>query len=266
MSRTLPELLALLEQLAPLNLAADWDNVGLLLEPSEAAARSFERLFLCIDLTDGVLSEALELHADFIVAYHPPIFRGLKRLRASRVGERVLVRGLEAGVAVYSPHTALDATPNGVNDWLARGVGSGRCTPLVPDATRSDAGAGRLLELDTPTSLHDVVSRLKAHLAVETLRVAEQENAKLITRVALCAGSGGSLFERVHGVDLFVTGEMRHHDVLDKVRSGSSVILAEHTHTERGFLPELAQRIKSLANGRVQVLVSARDADPLRTV
>jgi putative NIF3 family GTP cyclohydrolase 1 type 2 len=82
----------------------------------------------------------------------------------------------------------------------------------------------------------------------------------------LCAGSGGSLFESVRGVDLFVTGEMRHHDVLAKVRAGSSVILAEHTHTERGFLPELAQRIRELAAGELLVLVSARDADPLRTV
>jgi dinuclear metal center YbgI/SA1388 family protein len=266
MSRTLAELLALLEQIAPLNLAADWDNVGLLVEPGRASTHNFERLFLCIDLNDEVLAEAVALRADFVVAYHPPIFRGLKRLRASAADERVLVRALEAGIAVYSPHTALDATPNGVNDWLARGVGSGRCTPLVPDAKRSDAGAGRLLELDTPTPLRDIVSCLKAHLGVDTLRLAERGAAQVVSRAALCAGAGGSLFERVHGVDLFVTGEMRHHDVLEKVRSGSSVILAEHTHTERGFLPELSQRLNSLTNGQIQVLVSARDADPLRTV
>jgi dinuclear metal center YbgI/SA1388 family protein len=266
MSQTLRELLAILEQLAPLNLAADWDNVGLLVEPSAAAAQRFERVFLCIDLSDGVLHEALQVHADFIVAYHPPIFRGLKRLRASAAEERALVCVLEAGIAVYSPHTALDATPNGLNDWLARGVGDGRCTPLVPDARRSDAGAGRILELDTPTPLSDVVDRLKAHLGVKTLRVAERAAVSPIARVALCAGAGGSLFERVQGVDLFVTGEMRHHDVLDKLRSGSSVILAEHTHTERGFLPELARRLKTLTNGQIQALVSARDADPLRTV
>jgi dinuclear metal center YbgI/SA1388 family protein len=266
MSQTLPELLAALEQLAPLNLAADWDNVGLLVEPSVAAKRHFECLFLCIDLSDGVLHEALELHADFIVAYHPPIFRGFKRLRASAVEERLLVQALEAGIAVYSPHTALDATPNGVNDWLARGVGAGRCTPLVPNAVGSDAGAGRILELDRPTPLSDIVKRLKAHLGVETLRIAEGVAASPIARVALCAGAGGSLFEHVRGVDLFVTGEMRHHDVLDKLRSGASVILAEHTHTERGFLPELAQSLEALTNGQIQTLVSARDADPLRTL
>jgi putative NIF3 family GTP cyclohydrolase 1 type 2 len=74
------------------------------------------------------------------------------------------------------------------------------------------------------------------------------------------------VFEGVRGVDLFVTGELRHHDVLALLGQGSSVILAEHTHTERGFLPELAQRIQNLAGAELEVLVSQRDADPLCTV
>jgi dinuclear metal center YbgI/SA1388 family protein len=380
MSRTLSSVVELLDRIAPLDLAEDWDNVGLLVEPSGASKRDIGRLFLCIDLSESVLAEALELGADFVLAYHPPIFRGLKRLRASSPEERVLVRALEAGISVYSPHTALDATPHGVNDWLARGVGPGRCTPLVPHAskrasaefklvvfvprshlaelrgalsrelglgvignysecsyeldgqgsflgndeaspalgergklefvaearlemrcpgsvvkelarviaahhpyeepawdlyplvspaTEPNAGAGRLLELESPITIGEAVARLKAHLGVGSLRLAQGEaqgNESKLSRVALCAGSGGSLFENVRGVDLFVTGEMRHHDVLAKVRAGASVILAEHTHTERGFLPELAQRITELAAGALQVLVSARDADPLCAV
>lgn len=380
MSRTLSSVVELLERIAPLDLAEDWDNVGLLVEPSRASQRDISRLFLCIDLSESVLAEALAVGADFLLAYHPPIFRGLKRLRASAPEESVLVRALEAGIAVYSPHTALDATTDGVNDWLARGVGSGRCTPLalhvskrpsaefklvvfvprshlaelrgalsrelglglignysecsyeldgqgsflgneeaspalgergklefvaearlemrcpgsaindlarviathhpyeepawdlyplVRPATQPNAGAGRLLELESPITIGEALARLKVHLGVGSLRLAQSEvhtDQSKLSRVALCAGSGGSLFENVRGVDLFVTGEMRHHDVLAKVRAGSSVILAEHTHTERGFLPELAQRISELAAGELQVLVSQRDADPLRTV
>jgi dinuclear metal center YbgI/SA1388 family protein len=274
MSCSLQSVVALLGRLAPLDLAEDWDNVGLLLEPSERAIRDVSRLFLCIDLSESVLAEALELGADFVLAYHPPIFRGLKRLRASSAEERVLVRALEAGVALYSPHTALDATPNGVNDWLARGVGAGRHTPLKPHASQIEtgaarAGAGRLLELDSAISLSDAVTRLKAHLGLDSLRVAQAEGhaqGAKICRVAVCAGAGGSLFEAVGGVDLFVTGEMRHHDVLAKLAAGSSVILAGHTHTERGFLPEFARRIAEHSNGELRVLVSQRDADPLCTV
>jgi dinuclear metal center YbgI/SA1388 family protein len=376
MSRTLAEILALLERLAPLHLAEDWDNVGLILEPSGIAERPISRVFLSIDLSESVLSEALERSADFVVAYHPPLFKGLKRVRASAPEERVVVRALEAGLPVYSPHTALDAAPNGVNDWLARAVGSGTHSALVPrtesgtfkvvvfvprshvgelrealarelgagrignytecsyeldgkgsffgnDAAsphvgtrgrlefaaevrlemrcaehalkdlarvihahhpyeepawdvyplaalpQRSMGAGRLLELDVPISIAEAVSRLKTALGVPSLRVAtsgRQDAGAPISRVAVCAGAGGSLFERVRDVDLFVTGEMRHHDVLAKVHSGASVILSEHTHTERGYLPEFARRLAEIAEGELEVLVSERDADPLRTV
>jgi dinuclear metal center YbgI/SA1388 family protein len=271
MSRTLPEVLALLERLAPLNLAEEWDNVGLLLEPSAAAQRPIARAFLCIDLSESVLDEALGAGADFLIAYHPPLFRGLKRLRASTAEDRVLLRALEAGLAVYSPHTALDAAVGGVNDWLASAFGPGRCTPLVAPqaAPNAEFGAGRLLQLDTPISVMDAVARLKAHLGVATLRVATSGTHAAgtpIARIAVCAGAGGSLFEKVRAADLFVTGEMRHHDVLTKIRQGSSVLLSEHTHTERGFLPSFARRLEAAAEGQLQVLVSQVDADPLRTL
>jgi putative NIF3 family GTP cyclohydrolase 1 type 2 len=104
---------------------------------------------------------------------------------------------------------------------------------------------------------------------VRTLRVAASSAhaaGALISRIAVCAGAGGSLFETVHDADLFVTGELSHHGVLAKLRAGSSVILSEHTHTERGFLPEFARQLEQAAEGAIEVLVSRRDADPLCTV
>jgi putative NIF3 family GTP cyclohydrolase 1 type 2 len=124
------------------------------------------------------------------------------------------------------------------------------------------AGPGRLLTLAEPTPLETITERLKVHLGLSALRVARAAKTS-VTRVAVCAGAGGSLFEAVTGVDLFVTGEMRHHDVLDKVRHGSSVILSEHTHSERGFLPELARRIAHASGHRLEALVAASDRDPL---
>ncbi|MEI9950126.1 MAG: Nif3-like dinuclear metal center hexameric protein [Pseudomonadota bacterium] len=151
---------------------------------------------------------------------------------------------------------------------------------LYPLATppRANVGAGRLLELDTPISMSEAVKRLKAHLELASVRVATAGTHAAgtpIARIAVCAGAGGSLFERAsrsaagekaRDADLFVTGEMRHHDVLAKLRAGSSVILSEHTHTERGYLPEFGRRLESLAEGRLEVLVSERDRDPLHTV
>src|SRR5262245_14549205 len=134
MALALGEVTALFDTLAPLEHAESWDNVGLLLEPEVDRKRPGEaprvrRVLLLIDLTRAVLDEALGHDVDFLCAYHPPIFEPLKRLRAAVPKERLIAGAARAGLAVYSPHTALDAAPGGVNDWLADALGPGTRGP-----------------------------------------------------------------------------------------------------------------------------------------
>ncbi len=116
MSVKLSAVLDALKEIAPLELAEEWDNVGLLIEPSKP--KPIRRVMLTIDLTDAVADEAIRLGSDAVIAYHPPIFEPLKRL-AGRLASLA-----ENRVAVYSPHTALDSAQGGVNDWLADGIGA----------------------------------------------------------------------------------------------------------------------------------------------
>jgi dinuclear metal center YbgI/SA1388 family protein len=111
-----------MERVAPSRLAEPWDNVGLLLGDREAPCG---RVLVSVDWTAEVLEEALALRADAVVAYHPPIFDPVKRLDAADPRERVLLGAAQAGVALLSPHTALDAVKGGVNDWLAEGIAGG---------------------------------------------------------------------------------------------------------------------------------------------
>lgn len=250
-----------LERLAPLDLSEPWDNTGLLVDPTDRA--EFARAFVTIDLTRETLGEADEFAADLIVAYHPPIFAGLKRLRRGAPGEEIVVRALRAGQTIYCPHTALDAATDGMTDWLARALGPGSTRPITPHPVVPDAGAGRLVELDAPLSLQNAVERFKAHLGLRHVRVAG--GGREVKRFAVCPGAGGSVFERVGPVDLLVTGEMRHHDVLARQAAGTSVILTDHTNSERGFLPVFARRLAEACPG-LEVSVSRVDADPLRIV
>lgn len=364
-----------LETIAPLDLAETWDNVGLLLEPHGAGEREVHRALLTIDLTTRVLDEAERLDVTLIVAYHPPLFKPLRRLRASQPAESVIVRALSRGIGVYSPHTALDAAPEGLNDWLARACGPGEAAPLVQayapdpsaelklvvfvpkehaDALRSalsgagagvignysecsfnlegigtffgneasnpvvgqagtlerapevrlemvcprkalpavtralyashpyeepawdlyplsdkprlGAGMGRAVRLATPLELDAAVERVKEHLGLRFVRVAAAERHRAgekISSLAVCAGSGGALFEKTPGFDLYLTGELRHHDVLAMNARGSSVILCDHTNTERGYLPILKERLEALTHGALDVFVSEVDRDPL---
>lgn len=111
------DIAAVVEKIAPLGLAQSWDNVGLLAGDRSAPCR---RLLLCIDLTPAVLNEAIAGEYEMIVAYHPPIFRAIKRLLAdSGETDAIVHRAIGAGIAIYSPHTALDAAPGGTSDVIA---------------------------------------------------------------------------------------------------------------------------------------------------
>lgn len=106
-----------LEAIAPARLAEDWDNVGLLAGDRAAACR---RVLLCIDTTPAALAEAARRRCDMIVSYHPPLFRPIKGLRADSPGtDAIVFEAIRRGIAIYSPHTALDAAEGGTNDVLA---------------------------------------------------------------------------------------------------------------------------------------------------
>ena len=112
------DLVRAMEDIAPTRLAAAWDNVGLLVGDPAAPVT---RVLLTIDLTRAVLEEARAARAEAVVAYHPPLFAAQKRFIAG--AGSIAFEAARAGIAVFSPHTALDVAPGGTNDVLADAVG-----------------------------------------------------------------------------------------------------------------------------------------------
>ncbi|XP_071604034.1 NIF3-like protein 1 [Heliangelus exortis] len=344
----LREIVSALNDFAPLSLAESWDNVGLLVEPSPPHAVS--TLLLTNDLTEEVMEEAVQKRAELILSYHPPVFAPLKRVTWGSWKERLLVRALEHRIAIYSPHTAYDAIPQGVNNWLAKGLGPCTSVPLHPSSAPScpaegthrvefsagntkgletllskikdiqgisclttlparvegeqqtrvslscsqkallevvellsqnnhkteilllqkpplpHAGMGRLCTLREAVSLSHIIQSTKNHLKLPHIRLALGVGKTLespVRKVALCAGSGSSVLKGMEA-DLYLTGEMSHHDVLDAAAKGISVILCEHSNTERGFLSELRDVLTSHLQDKVNIIVSEKDRDPLQ--
>ncbi len=134
---TLASVLSFLESFAPPALAADWDNVGLLL-----GSRSGEcpRVMTCLDLTPAVAAEAASASASLVVPHHPILFKGAKRLTADTAEGEVVLRLAAAGVAVWSAHTAFDNCKGGINDHIAGLLGLQDIAPL----RRRDAGPRRV--------------------------------------------------------------------------------------------------------------------------
>ena len=115
-----------IETIAPLKLAQDWDNVGLLIGDAQ---HDVKNILLTIDITDNVLTEAKRLKTDLIISYHPVIWNGLKKITTE--GKAAVVYELiRSGIAVFSIHTALDSAIGGVNDGLAEIIGISKAEPI----------------------------------------------------------------------------------------------------------------------------------------
>ncbi|KAK3793017.1 hypothetical protein RRG08_032279 [Elysia crispata] len=141
---SLDTVVAKLKKLAPLHLAGNWDNVGLLVEPS--APKYVSKVMLTNDLTAQVMEEAKGRTVDLVVSYHPPIFVPLKRLTQKHWKERIIVDCMENRIAVFSPHTSHDALEGGVNDWLISAFDVNKTTvrPIEPSKEFPDGQTHRL--------------------------------------------------------------------------------------------------------------------------
>merc|ERR1719204_32228 len=263
------EIIRELELLAPLNLAESWDNVGLLIEPCINC--NVKRVLTTIDLTEPVLEEAIKKQCNFILSYHPPIFRSFKRLLQSNAKDRIVMKCIANNISVYSPHTSWDSIDNGVNDWIGSCFHSSSTVPITPNPSMVNAGMGRILTLSTPLPLKEICEILRNHLGIKHLRlghadhqcwakrhISTDQEYDIIKTIGICAGSGASLLKGVD-TDLYITGEMSHHEVLAAVAEGRNVLLSEHTHTERGFLMSVVKLLHTQIGGGVEFIVSEAD-------
>ncbi|MEK6259663.1 MAG: Nif3-like dinuclear metal center hexameric protein [Planctomycetota bacterium] len=144
-----------LQELAPLALAEEWDNVGLLLGDETTGVA---RVLTCLTLTPDVADEAIQVGARLVVTHHPVLFKPVQKLNASTSEGRMLLKLLRHGIAVYSPHTAYDNAATGINQQLAELLELNDIAPLRP---RPAGASGELCKLVTyvPEGQLDAVRR-----------------------------------------------------------------------------------------------------------
>jgi dinuclear metal center YbgI/SA1388 family protein len=118
-----------MQEIAPLSLAEDWDNVGLLLGDE---ATDVARALTCLTLTPDVADEAIAVGARLVITHHPVLFKPVQKLNGSNSESRMLLKLLHHGIAVYSPHTAYDNARTGINQQLAELFALSDIAPLRP--------------------------------------------------------------------------------------------------------------------------------------
>lgn len=123
------QVIHILEELAPLDYAEDFDNVGLLVGQDDTEVTG---ILITLDTLENVVEEAIEKNCNLIVSFHPIIFNGLKKITGSNYVERTVIKAIRHGIAIYSMHTALDNSDKGVNAKICEVLGLRDTRILIP--------------------------------------------------------------------------------------------------------------------------------------
>ena len=229
----------ILNEMAPLPLAEEWDNVGLLAGKTEKDVK----VILCaLDFSAEVLEQAKNCHADLVITHHPVIFRGITKFTDNDWRNALLMEALRNDIAVYSAHTNLDKAAGGVNDVLA---GLLELENVEGLSNREDTleGIGRVGCLKEPLDLFAFAEKLKRILKVERVNVVSA--GRPVRKVAVCGGSGMDFLDSAveAGADTYVTGDIKYHDAQDAFGRHINLIDATHQATELPMMNELADRL-----------------------
>jgi dinuclear metal center YbgI/SA1388 family protein len=258
---TVADLCTFLDGFAPPALAAEWDNVGLLVGDR---SQMISRVMTCLTITPAAAAEAIRERADLIVTHHPLPFKPLKRLTADQPAGRILLDLIRAGVAVHSPHTAFDSAAAGINQQLAEGLGLMQVQPLEPaDGLPGGLGSGRWGTLEHGETLGQLASRLKTFLKISGLHVVGHLQTPLL-QVAVACGSAGEFLNVAieRGCQALVTGETRLHTCYEAESRGVCLLLAGHYASERFGVERLAE-VLAAQFPILHIWASRDEADPL---
>ena len=200
-----------------------------------------------------------------IVAHHPLIFKGLKKIRTDLPLGRRLQQLLKNDIAVAAAHTNLDIAVGGVNDVLATAIGLSKLSTFViasqsPDGTVESMG--RMGRLPAPMTVRDFAQQVREALPTEHVRLVDA-GARPVRKVALCSGSGAEFIHKAAfmGADVYVTGDVKYHEAQQAVELGMHVIDAGHFGTEFPVVAVLRERLsQELAEAKGQVDVIADEA------
>ena len=117
---TIQEITKVLESEAPVSLQEGYDNAGLITGNYEQECTG---IFCSLDATEDVIEEAIQNNCNLVVAHHPIVFTGLKKLNGTDYVERSIIKAIRHGIAIYAIHTNLDNIKTGVNGKIADALG-----------------------------------------------------------------------------------------------------------------------------------------------
>jgi dinuclear metal center YbgI/SA1388 family protein len=224
----LHDVISTLEAIAPPDLQEAYDNAGLIVGDPATALTG---VLFCLDSTEAVIDEAVRKGCNLVVAHHPILFRGLKRLNGATYVERTILKAIRHDVAVYAIHTNLDNVHrHGVNERIAQRLGLTDTRLLAPRPGLPGVGAGLLGELPQALDELDFLRMVKATLRSGCVRHTALRGRPVRT-VAVCGGAGSFMLPdaRRSGADALVTADFKYHEFFD---AEGELVIADVGHYE----------------------------------
>lgn len=221
----------------PANLAASWDNEGIMLlaDPD----REIKRALVTLDITEKAVDAAIEHSCGLIVSHHPVIFKPLRRLENPR-----LLKMVRAGISALSFHTSLDCADGGTADTLAELLGLTDTEPLYDEGIP----CGRVGHLPAPLDFAGLCDAVKTAVSPRVIETVAERAGKAYSRIAVCPGEGKSLYSAAleSGADAYICGAMSYNELCDAAGQGMTVITAGHYETEQPVCGKLEKYLAEI--------------------
>ncbi|MCD7778618.1 MAG: Nif3-like dinuclear metal center hexameric protein [Clostridiales bacterium] len=256
------DIIAAMEEIAPVRLAYSWDNPGLM-----CGDRNMEisKILVSLDVDDNVITEAAEKGANMIVTHHPMIFRPVKSVTADDKTGRYLIRLIKNNTAVFSAHTNLDMSNIGTNAELAKILELKDVEFLMPSEDGIYA-MGRVGTLEKKVTVEEFGGFVKKKLGLKNMVISKA--GEYVSKIGLCTGHGcDKEFLKAaldKGCDGFVSGDIGYHEAQEALAMGISLFDGTHYGTETIVTKPVAEFLRNRFD--IEIIISKTDGQTLKII
>ena len=243
---TAKELIQKIEEVYPLDKAAEWDNPGF---QAGRRQKEIKKVLIALDATDEVIAKAIEWGADLLLTHHPLTMSGVRTVTSETLTGQKFLQLLQNDICCYASHTNYDVCE------MAQLAGSMMKLqkPEILDVTGIDKqtaeymGFGRVGSLVRPVTLRECGELVKTIFKLDNVKIFGDLD-QVIQRVAISPGSGKSMIGPAiqAKAQVLITGDIGHHEGLDAVDEGVSIIDAGHYGLEHIFMNQMEKLLKKL--------------------
>lgn len=254
----LREIIHFIEQAAPVNIADEGDNVGLLVD---SGVRECNNVLVSLDTDRYVVQEAKELDCELIISHHPLIYTPVKNIKS----QDALYKLISNDISLYSAHTNVDSAEGGLCDFLFEKICN--FTDSRPILGGELTGLGRIAQLSSKITLTQLISDIKNALYLKDLRFIGDTEAEIST-VAICSGGGpGFIYDAEQmGADVYISGDFKYHHARFAYENNMALIELSHYDSEIIFMDYMAKLLSENFNGNLKIHKSQKNINPWKII